>query len=237
MEQQTSDILHKVYFVRHGQSTENQTRIHSDTDTELSELGREQARYVGERFSRIHIDLIVTSHLRRARETGKIIAAAIHKPIQESNLFQELVKPKEMVGQPFDSPEFEDIVRQWHAYWPLDESWQYSSEESFKDVKDRVLQARTHLEELPEKNILVVSHGLFTKAFMASLIFGPNMTWDTFRRLDRVLISKNTGITYFEHRERQKPQLNRFIVQEDILRDPDHNGWYLRAWNDHAHLG
>lgn len=66
-----------LVFVRHGATAPNEAELRcgGDLDVPLSERGREQVREVAERLSRLQrpIGLIVTSSLRRTRETAAII--------------------------------------------------------------------------------------------------------------------------------------------------------------------
>ena len=59
-----------IILLRHGVTKENQSAvIQGQTDGQLTELGREQARAAGRRLSEQNIDRAVTSDLARARET------------------------------------------------------------------------------------------------------------------------------------------------------------------------
>src|SRR5499426_3334137 len=63
-----------VYFVRHGSTEGNETRAYQYVNTPLSELGRRQAACAAHRFERIPVDLVITSDMERAAETGRCIA-------------------------------------------------------------------------------------------------------------------------------------------------------------------
>lgn len=65
----------RMIFVRHGQSTGNRDRLfYGHFDGELSELGRAQARAARDYLKDVHIDIAYASDLKRAYETGAIIA-------------------------------------------------------------------------------------------------------------------------------------------------------------------
>ncbi len=65
------DSIH-ITFVRHGESTSNQSqRWQGQGDSELSALGREQARAVGKRLSPRKYDFVVASDLKRAVDTAR----------------------------------------------------------------------------------------------------------------------------------------------------------------------
>ena len=65
-----------LYLVRHGETVDNANRImQGQTQGELTEKGREQAREVAARMAGVHIDAFVSSDLKRAYDTCRIIAA------------------------------------------------------------------------------------------------------------------------------------------------------------------
>lgn len=63
-----------LYLVRHGESNIPADSVQSDYP--LSELGREQAARVGERFRGLHIDRLITTPYKRTQETAAAIAAS-----------------------------------------------------------------------------------------------------------------------------------------------------------------
>ena len=65
----------KIIIVRHGQSVDNITRTISGADTQLSDLGREQAKLLGRELLQkgFVFDSVYASTYIRARETAKII--------------------------------------------------------------------------------------------------------------------------------------------------------------------
>ena len=65
----------RLYLIRHAQSQGNTGEDLTTGDPELTDVGWEQARRLGERLARQRIDLIFTSPLRRAIQTAEAIAA------------------------------------------------------------------------------------------------------------------------------------------------------------------
>ena len=62
-----------IYLIRHGETVFNRDgRVQGHTESDLSELGREQARRVGDRIRGVEFDAVFTSPLRRAEETCSI---------------------------------------------------------------------------------------------------------------------------------------------------------------------
>ena len=72
--------MKEIYFIRHGQTDENSLGIRqgAEIDSELNELGREQAKKSGKYLKKYRIkdknfDCILSSPLKRAIETAEII--------------------------------------------------------------------------------------------------------------------------------------------------------------------
>lgn len=78
-----------LILIRHGQyNLDGET----DVDRFLTEVGRKQAAFTGDRLKLLEIpfDLMVRSTMTRAQETGKIISSHIaHIPIENCPLIEE----------------------------------------------------------------------------------------------------------------------------------------------------
>lgn len=72
----------QIVFETHATSTDNEAGIASGwSDCPLSELGRQQARSLGERRRDDGIAVVFSSDLRRAAETAEIAFAGVQVPI------------------------------------------------------------------------------------------------------------------------------------------------------------
>jgi len=77
--------MYDLFLVRHGESMGNQIGLHQGkADYDLTEKGRAQARALAARWKQEgrRFDLVITSPLKRARQTAEIIASALDLPIQ-----------------------------------------------------------------------------------------------------------------------------------------------------------
>jgi uncharacterized phosphatase len=116
------------------------------TETPLTEKGREQARVAGKQAKELGIDLIVSSPLSRAHDTAKIIAKEIGYPgdkIEVNNLLTE---------RHFGSAEGAVYSREFDMERVPDA-------EKLHVLHDRLEQFWNYVQALPAENILVVSHG------------------------------------------------------------------------------
>jgi broad specificity phosphatase PhoE len=149
-----------VYFVRHGSTEGNEKGAYQHVHTPLSELGRRQAEFVARRFERIPVDIVITSDMERAAETGRCIAERNRLPIVVDPLFHEILRPAIVRGKGRDTPEALEMMRFLAENW-TNAHVKHSDEENFFDLKTRALKALDHLVERPERTLLVVTHGTF----------------------------------------------------------------------------
>jgi len=83
----------KVYLIRHADAVPLGERgVTEDAERPLSEKGRQQARAVGAEFQErgLHVDLLLTSPLLRARQTGEHMLQAWSGGAPEVRLCYEL---------------------------------------------------------------------------------------------------------------------------------------------------
>ena len=122
----------KIYFAPHSTSYDNEAKLASGwKNVELSPLGIEQSKELGERFNNIKIDLICCSDLKRAVDTVKIafgdtIPVIIDKRLRELNYGDFDGKPKELVWSmrpnaikiPFPNGEsYEQAMARTHEFY------------------------------------------------------------------------------------------------------------------------
>lgn len=139
----------KIYFAPHSTSCDNEAKLASGwKDVELSPLGIEQSKELGERFKDIKLDLICCSDLKRAVDTVKIafgdkIPVIIDKRLRELNYGDFDGKSKDLVGSMKH-----DAIK---TPFPNGESYDQAmvrTHEFYNELK----------EKYPNKTILVVGH-------------------------------------------------------------------------------
>ncbi len=80
----------KIYLVRHGETTGDlEDRFGGNYDDHLTALGREQLTKTGEKLLDKGIEIVFTSKLIRARESGEIIGSKINCPVKVAEGVQE----------------------------------------------------------------------------------------------------------------------------------------------------
>lgn len=141
--------------MRHGETAWNaENRILGSTDIPLNEKGREQARKAAEELQSIRFDVIYTSELSRAMETGLAVAALQ----QDCKVFHEACLNEndfgEFEGKDRCSEEYQSEKRKCFKRYP--------GGESFLDVAARVypfIKSLLSDPALQDKTVLIVSHG------------------------------------------------------------------------------
>lgn len=205
--------------MRHGESEENAGAVIVGDTTPLSEKGRVQAGHIAERALNLSFDVVISSSLVRARQTASHIVEQTHKNVEISDLFRERKMPSIGLGKTIHDPEMVAMEERLVAHL-VDHEHRHSDEENFSDLKSRAQSALKYLEERPEENILVVTHGAFLKMLIGEVLFGSRFSGQEAVCLMQKMTTMNTGITVF-------------------LFEPEHRWgpWRLLTYNDHAHLG
>jgi broad specificity phosphatase PhoE/ribonuclease HI len=149
-----------VVMLRHGVTQHTVNKVFSGLggdDPGLTDLGREQARRAAARLAkRGPIDAIISSPLRRTRETAEVVAEELGLDVQLEPGFAEAA-----FGD-WDGLAFPDVMERW----PDDiKSWLDSSAiappngESLDAVSERVDEARERLlRDYEGQTVIVVSH-------------------------------------------------------------------------------
>ncbi|MCC3380926.1 histidine phosphatase family protein [Paenibacillus farraposensis] len=145
-----------IGLIRHGLTDWNAVgKIQGHSDIPLNEEGRRQARLLAERLKRepYYWDGLITSSLSRAKETGEIIASALHLPLLEPDdrLRERAYGQVEGMTQ-----------AQREAKWGVDWHLLDLGQESDEDLQLRALAFMEAMwAENQDKHLLVVSHGGF----------------------------------------------------------------------------
>ena len=209
MNSKDKPVYHFV-FVRHGESIGNaQSRWQGQSDYELTEKGRAQARALAARWKseKMKFDLIITSPLVRAKETAEIIASAVGVPVEYDPILLERhigeiegMTAEEVRKRPQPSyvTPYDPIGGEGEGDWAL-----------FL----RAGQALHSLLRRPAGSYLIVSHGGLLNQLMHAIIgIAPHVDPSGVRfRFDNTAFARATYYPY-QHR------------------------WAIEALNDRAHL-
>ena len=167
-----------LVLVRHGVTAHTTEKRFSgglaSANPGLSDEGREQIRSVAAWLSPLaeRVDAVVTSPVRRTRESAEILAEALGHPLQEEPGFAE------MEFGAWDGMTFVEVAEKHQA--DLDK-WLGSldvapggSGESFRSVEERVLAGlQRMLDDHAGKTVVVVSHVTPIKTLVAHAVDAP----------------------------------------------------------------
>lgn len=158
-----------LYYVRHGQSLVNVggqfcTRVGTELDQGLTELGKQQAESDGRKAAAagLRFDLILTSPLKRTRETAALIARQVGYPVEEIKVLDDL---QELQFGELEGTECE----LFYSNYTYADLGKFKDAETIERLQERAMKALEHICRLPQDNVLVVGHSLFGRAFRRAL--------------------------------------------------------------------
>jgi len=204
-------MFKKLIIARHGETLDNARGVAQGwSDSDLSDLGREQARSLGRRLATFDLTRIYCSTLSRARKTAEIVAEETRLEVVALDDLRE-INCGDWEGVSFEEVRRNDPVA--FRAWLDDPTAPCPGGESFADVGVRVRRALKTIARMEDEAgvtqplPLVVSHGLAIR-IMASGLLGIPLG------ISRNLLQDNAAINIFEKR---------------------FDSFVLRTWNDTSH--
>ena len=158
-----------IYLVRHAEAQSN-TNFHHIGEAHLTEDGIDQAQRLAKRFDGKNIDNIYVSEILRAKSTAEEISKVVGKTSIELGFLKE--RKGAYSGDMLFVPE-----------------------ESFSDMKTRLIEAKQFLENLPGSSVVVVSHAIFIKNLLADIMTGGFENESVMSKIEDVLVIDNATIS------------------------------------------
>lgn len=191
-------------MVRHGDTVlSDEDRFAGETDVELSEKGREEARRLAERLKGEKIAAVYASPLGRTVETARIIAEPHHLQVQPCDGFREISHGH---WEGMKRHEVEEKFPAEMAEWEKDPyTFAPAGGESGLAVTARALPALIDLvRKHSGQNILIVSHKATIRLLLSSLLgFDP-------RRYRDNLDQKPAALNIVDFRDPARARLTLF---------------------------
>lgn len=160
----------KIFLIRHGQSEWNSlNKIQGQKDTILTDLGKKQALFLGNRLIDEKIDVIYTSDLTRAYNTAEIISNKINKPLVVNETIREI---NFGLWEGLTIEEIKNLYKDEYSTWIKEpEKLNIQGFENLISLQKRAINAVNEiiLENLG-KNIAIVSHGAILKTMILGLL-------------------------------------------------------------------
>ena len=170
-----------IYLIRHGQTDHNAQRIlqGSSVDASLNQVGKAQARYFYECYREVPFDLVITSELRRTRESvADFIAAGIdweeHPDINEICLGG--YEGKQV------TPECKAEMRAVKEGWETGKlDGRIGGGESARELGERLERFIRQLRDRQERHVLICSHGGAMSGLITRMMGKPLSTMNALR--------------------------------------------------------
>lgn len=226
----------RLILIRHGQTHYNATRrMQGQLDTQLSEIGREQAQTAGENLRHADIRRIMASDLSRAKDTADIIAGVLGLDDGGVDTDPRLRETHLGQWQSKTTAEVDSASPGARAAWRHDATWAPPGGESRLDVAKR---ARPVVDELMSSydgweggSVLVVAHGGTISALTSTLLGLDVSQYPLFSGL------RNTSWSQLTARPRYFPggaEASDEVAPGSVEFTPRTVGdaqWYLDGWN------
>lgn len=208
------EAVMRIYLIRHAKQ---ESKLCND-NTPLCEIGREQARLLGQRLKNYDIDAIYASNLIRAYETAKIAAKELTNSVGVS-AFMEVKIREGLRETDFGELTYQldsDIKVKYKEFmesrYYAEEDWAYPGGESGKTVYERAKKVLDEIIQSGYKNVAVVTHGGTIRVLLAGLFQGSQK--------NRLLLGKCM----------ERGGFCELFYEEETRR------FYLERFNDYAHL-
>jgi broad specificity phosphatase PhoE len=168
-----------LILLRHGQTEWNASdRMQGQIDTDLTELGRRQAKEAARELVSRNAIAIVSSDLRRAYDTASALADHIALPVVKDARLRET-----NLGD-WEGLNHLDVDADYpgaRVAWRLDASYTPPGGESKLEVGARSLPVVQELfadrQDWPGRTIILVAHGGLIAALTAALLDLPPRNW------------------------------------------------------------
>ncbi|MGI6686150.1 MAG: alpha-ribazole phosphatase [Bacillota bacterium] len=147
-----------LYLIRHGETEFNAKKAcYGWIDCSLNQKGFQQAQKVAELLKDVSFDVVISSPLKRARET----AAIVSKVSSEEIILDERLK--ELNFGSWEGKHYQRIEQEDPENWRIwINNWKEAAPpggESFKDMYRRVEESiKDILEKYADESLLLVSH-------------------------------------------------------------------------------
>ena len=141
----------ELTFIRHGQTDWNkQGKVQGSTDNELNETGRDQARATAKELKAEDYDLIISSPLKRAKETAEII---------NESLGLELIIENDLRERHFGAREGGEVANREGLSKEETVALRLSTDHEQEPFQATIDRVRKVYQKYIGKKILVIAHG------------------------------------------------------------------------------
>lgn len=156
----------ELHLIRHGQTNWNEERrVQGQSESELTDLGIQQARELGERIAHMNFDHIFCSSSLRTRQTAEHVfkSSAIN--------IEYLDSLREIYLGPWEGFLYADIADRepdsYNHFWQQPHLFNVPGAETFFELQQRAITTVSKIaEDFMQKKIALVSHGALIKSYL-----------------------------------------------------------------------
>lgn len=159
-----------IYFVRHAECESNIDPFFNGEINGLTEKGTKQAKTIANYFKNRNITNIFSSDILRAKLTAKEISDSLIKEV----IILDFLKERNLIYKGSDD---------------------YSYKEEFNVFKQRLVQTKSFLQDLPEGDFVIVSHAIFLKVLISYLLLDDLFNEELSARVSDRIIIENVSIS------------------------------------------
>lgn len=159
----------ELHLIRHGQTDWNQERrIQGQSESQLTELGVQQAKAVGEKLRDLKFDKIYSSSSLRTRQTTEHAFGHLGKPVTYLDSLREIfLGPWE--GKLYDDIEQEDPDSFRH-FWQQPHLFDVEGAETFYAMQNRAMSVLQEIgKDSFQQRVAAISHGALIKSLLAAV--------------------------------------------------------------------
>jgi len=163
-------MKYKFVFLRHGRSLADDEYKHEGRyDSPLTDIGKQQAEITAQKLKCYDFDLIITSPLKRALETAKIVSKILNLEIEINDLLKERDNGI-LAGMLFDEANNKYPEPKNKSIY---QNFPENSGENEIQLNSRALQSINSIIKRNPGNYLIVSHGTILNAIIKQILKIP----------------------------------------------------------------
>lgn len=161
--------LTRIHLIRHGETDWNaEGRVQGQSESVLTDLGKEQARRLASALRALDFDRIFCSTSQRARQTARIVFAHLDNEIEHRDELREIY-----LG-PWEGLLYSEVAALYpHDHKAFRESphlFNVPGAETFAELQARSVAAvRDIASRYPDQEVAVVSHGAWIRTVLADV--------------------------------------------------------------------
>jgi broad specificity phosphatase PhoE len=165
-------------LLRHGETTAPERFHGCESDVQLSELGVSQAEQAANQLAPAQLRAVISSNLRRARETAVPIARRCNCP---HLIVPDLHERRMGILSGVALADGMSTYVETRTRWALGEA-SHPGAESYQEIRDRVLPVMNRIaRDHSGQSIAVVAHGVVIQVFLTSAV--PSLSPQDLRKL------------------------------------------------------